>query len=38
MLQKFGVRGVKVQEVVSLDSEMLALLPYVAILSIVKRS
>lgn len=31
MLYNFGVRGVKVQEVVSLDTEMLAQLPYVAV-------
>ena len=31
MLRKFGVVGVKVQEVVSLDAEMLAFLPYVAV-------
>ena len=31
MLRKFGIEGVKVQEVVSLDAEMLAFLPYLAI-------
>ena len=30
MLKNFGVKGVKVQEVVSLDEELLAYLPYVA--------
>lgn len=30
MLRDFGVKGVKVQEVVSLDEEMMALLKYVA--------
>ena len=34
MLCRFGVEGVKVQEIVSLDSEMLALLPFVAKLSL----
>ena len=29
MLSRFGVEGVKVQEIVSLDAEMLALLPFV---------
>jgi Ubiquitin carboxyl-terminal hydrolase, family 1 len=29
MLREFGVKGVKVQEVVSLDEEMMAFLPYV---------
>ena len=28
MLKKFGVQGVKVQEIVSLDDEILAFLPY----------
>jgi hypothetical protein len=28
MLREFGVRGVKVQEVVSLDEEMMAFLEY----------
>ena len=31
ILKNFGVEGVKVQEVVSLDEEMLAFLPYMAI-------
>lgn len=31
MLKDFGVKGVKVQEVLSLDDEMLAMLPYVRI-------
>lgn len=30
MLRDFGVKGVKIQEVVSLDEEMMALLKYVA--------
>jgi hypothetical protein len=30
MLREFGVEGVKVQEVVSLDEEMIDLLPYVS--------
>lgn len=30
MLRDFGVKGVKIQEVVSLDEEMMALLEYVA--------
>lgn len=35
MLREFGVEGIKVQEVVSLDEGMMALLPYVcALLSI----
>jgi ubiquitin carboxyl-terminal hydrolase L5 len=29
MLREFGVEGVKVQEVVSLDEEMIDLLPHV---------
>lgn len=29
MLREFGVKGVKVQEVVSLDEEMMAFLKYV---------
>lgn len=32
MLREFGVQGVKVQEVVSLDEEMMALLEYVSII------
>ena len=28
MLKKFGVQGVKVQEIVSLDDEILAFLPW----------
>lgn len=28
MLRKFGVKGVKVQEVISLDEEMMAFLKY----------
>ena len=31
MLRKFGIDGFKVQEGVSLDAEMLAFIPYVAI-------
>jgi ubiquitin carboxyl-terminal hydrolase L5 len=30
MLREFGVKGVKIQEVVSLDEEMMAFLKYVA--------
>jgi hypothetical protein len=29
MLREFGVKGIKVQEVVSLDDGMMELLPYV---------
>ena len=32
MLREFGVQGVKVQEVVSLDEEMMAFLEYVSII------
>jgi hypothetical protein len=32
MLREFGVEGIKVQEVVSLEDGMMALLPYVSIL------
>lgn len=32
MLREFGVKGVKVQEVVSLDEEMLAFLRYLSFL------
>ncbi len=31
MLREFGVDGIKVQEVVGLDEELLAFLPYVSI-------
>lgn len=30
MLREFGVKGIMIQEVVSLDEEMMALLKYVA--------
>lgn len=30
MLREFGVNGIKVQEVVGLDEELLAFLPYVS--------
>ena len=36
MLRNFGVEGIKVQEVFSLDDEMLNLLPFVFLLSIFK--
>lgn len=32
MLREFGVRGVKVQEVVSLDEEMMAFMKYVKVI------
>jgi Ubiquitin carboxyl-terminal hydrolase, family 1. len=32
MLRDFGVKGVKIQEVVSLDEEMMAFLKYVVVL------
>jgi hypothetical protein len=38
MLRNFGVEGIKVQEVFSLDDEMLNLLPFVFLLSICKVS
>lgn len=31
MLREFGVDGIKVQEVVGLDEELLAFLPYVSL-------
>ena len=32
MLREYGIKDVKVQEVLSLDDEMLSLLPYLATL------
>ena len=35
MLSEMGVKGLKIQEVLSLDDDLLAILPYVTVVNVV---